>query len=322
MKTELQFFTDLEEAWEAMDRDCRRARHSIDFEQYMMLDDAIGRRFLTLFRDKAREGVKVRIVLDGIGSRAVRSSFLIDEIRQAGGTVRFYNSLRWWKLFFPARLFPRTHCKTLLIDSRYSYIGGVCIAEYMRDWRDLHIRISGDLAKTMHCGDLFGAFNAADPAFQYLVHQPRRPSNPIYNALVEQIDRARDSIYLCTPYFFPPLRLYKALKRAAERGVTVNIMLSQKNDVPFVMPLSRLYFSGLIAKGVNVVIYTKAVMHAKYAVIDDNWATLGSTNLDYLSLKYNKEGNIIITRRDLVARLKALFERDIMSCIQAETAMV
>lgn len=316
MKTEIEFYTTFKQAWQAMYDDCRQAKKSIDFEQYILLNDNVGNKFLQLFRDKAREGVQVRLVLDGIGSRAVKSSPYIKEIRQAGGSVRFYNNMRWWKIIYLRRLFPRTHCKTMLIDNEISYIGGVCIAEHMNDWHDLHIRVTGDLVQTIRGGHGSEGYNESDPHFKYLVHHPRYNRNPIYNSLLQNINEAKENVCLCTPYFLPPPRLYRAMIAAAKRGVNVRLMLSQKSDVPLMMMFSRLYFSKLIKSGVKIGLYTKAIMHAKYGIIDDEWATLGSTNLDYLSLLMNKESNIVATRKDVIVRLQNIFDEDFASCIE------
>lgn len=321
MKTKLQFYINLEDAWAAMYADCEKAEQSIFFEQYILLNDNVGNRFLKLFRDKARQGVKIRIVLDALGSRDVRNSLYVHEIRQEGGTVRFYNSLRWWKWLSWRRVLPRTHCKTMLIDGKTSYIGGVCIAEYMKDWRDLHIRVTGNLVKTMYDGDISGAYNKNDPDFRYLIHQPRYKRNPIYKTLVDEINKSAKSVSLCTPYFFPPVRLYRALLNAAKKGVDVKLLLSQKSDIPFIMFLSRFYFAGLLKAGVKIRLYNKTVMHAKYGIVDGRWATLGSSNLDYLSLLFNKEGNIIATRIDVVDELQDLFDSDFaVSTIEGKSA--
>lgn len=302
----IQLYPWTHEAWQAMYDDCARAERSIEFEQYIIRNDEVGHKFLTLFADKARQGVKVRLLLDRVGSRTVFSSPFISHIMDNGGEVIFYNPIRWINLLTPWRWFPRNHVKTLLIDSHTAYVGGVCLADYMADWRDLHARITGAPIKIIEAdfARTWGRMSERkirrrdrhedNGDTDYIVARPSFPSHPIYERLLAQIAQAEKTICLATPYFMPPKRLRRALKKAALRGVDIKVIVSEQTDVPLAVYVSRSYFPYLIKHGIRVFSYKKTVIHAKYAVIDGQWATMGSTNMDYLSLLRNREANLII----------------------------
>lgn len=310
----VELFTHIQPVWQRMYADCLAAKESIYFEQYILANDEIGAAFLKLFEQKAREGVQLRLTFDFIGSRDIQSSELVNAIRKSGGRIRFYNRLRFKDITSPSRWVPRNHCKTLVIDSRIAYVGSACIADSMKDWRDFHLRIADRPVNGLLSGE---AAQQADDIV-YVTHEPRQKPNPIYQALLDKINGAQKNIYLVTPYFFPPFALRRAMHKAVKRGVNVTIMLSKKSDVPFLSFCTRSYFPWLISRGVNIIFYTQSLLHAKYAVVDDDWAMLGSTNFDYLSLRYNKEGNLMIHGGALVQTLKGIFETDALICEQAD----
>lgn len=318
--TQLTFFKRPGDLWEAMYQDCMEARKSISFEQYIICNDDVGQRFLKLFAKKAEEGVTIDLIFDSIGSQQVIYSSLIRRIRDHGGKVRFYHPVRWSNIFRPARWLPRNHTKAMLIDSKIAYVGGVCLADYMKDWRDLHVRITGDVCKTIL--ENFTYKGNKPPKnkvtkkedFSYIVSTAHVSASPVYRELLLQIRQAKESVYLVTPYFIPPVRLRLALAHAAKRDIDVKIMTTEKSDVPITSLVSRSYFPGILRKGISILAYQDVVLHAKYAVIDSSWATLGSTNIDYLSLLRNREANILINDIPTIERLKADFIADMAKC--------
>lgn len=309
-QTDYALYTHTAAVWDVMYDDCLRVQRSLFYEQYILLNDDGGRRFLTLFRDKARAGIRVHIVVDGVGSRALQGDPLVAEIRAAGGRFEFVNPLRWWHIFAPKKWLPRNHCKTLIIDDDIAYIGGVCIAAHMAEWRDMHMRISGPMAQyikpSQEARDQ--PVENSDGPYQFITSVSKHEPHAIYRRLLDEIDKAQDSVRLVTPYFFPPRRLRKALARAAMRGVDVQIMVSEKIDLPFGSSLSRSYFPALIMRGIDIMVYSGRILHAKYAIIDGRWATLGSSNFDYLSLVHNYEANLIITDPEQITAIQAAFD--------------
>lgn len=328
---DLKFFKTPRETWDAMLADCRAAQKSIEMEQYILANDDIGRTFLDIFLQKLKDGIAVRLLLDRIGSRAVFDTPLMKEIIAAGGQVRFYNPPEILQIFTPARWFPRNHTKTLLIDSNIAYIGGVCIDAVMADWRDSQIRFTGDMVAPIEAKFSLERINWRKKArefirrdvdralpFEYVVHRPHLGPNPIYRRLVRAIRGAKTSVCLVTPYFLPPFGLRRALSRAVKRGVKVHVMMSESTDAPIADCVSHSYFPWMYRKGIKISLYQKSMLHAKYAIIDDNWATMGSTNLDYLSLKHNREANIIARDKAVVAVLQRDFNEDLAHCIEAD----
>jgi cardiolipin synthase len=327
-KTEIEFHSRTREAWESMYADCQRAQHSIEFEQYILRDDEIGRKFMTLFVEKAKAGVNIRLLLDRVGSRGMFNSQLVKDLTDHGGAVEFYNPIGWPNLFAPSTWFPRNHTKTMLIDSGIVHIGSACLAQYMADWRDLSARITGTLVEEIEKDFSYVWVSARerrviarpeevsdDPDFDYLVAKADLTPSPIYRQLLAQIHAARDYIYMATPYFLPPLGLRRALRHAARRGVDVRVVLTEQSDVPLAVHVSRSYFTALMRHGIKLYSYNKdTVFHAKYTLIDGKWATMGSVNLDYLSLLLNREANIVMRRADTVEDLKQEFMNDLGNC--------
>lgn len=292
--------------WESMMRDCAAAQSSVEVEQYILMDDDIGRRFLSLLRDKARAGVRVRLLLDRVGSRSVYSHVLIEELRAAGGRVRFYNSLHGGRLFTPQKWFPRNHAKTMMVDGRVFHIGSSCMADYMHDWEEAHVRIDGEVIDNIE-QDFVYRSEKADNGYRYLRTNPGR-RNPIYQEMLQRIRTARASICFATPYFLPPILLKRALIKAARRGIDVRILVAAEPDVPIAGIVGQTYFEKMRRHGVKFYLYEPSMLHAKYMVVDDNWAMIGSANLDYLSLLRNREANLVIEADDVVAELAAHFD--------------
>lgn len=327
---DIRFYKTPRETWDGMRADIEAARKSIEFEQYIIGNDDIGNAFLQLFIEKQRAGVQVRLLLDRVGSRGVHGSDLIRQLEAAGGQIRFYNPPMLKHIFTPLRWFPRNHTKTLLIDSEIAWIGGVCCEAIMADWRDSQIRFTGPAValieekfnlERIKWLKRFKRFVKRDHdknlPFEYIVHRPHLGPNPIYRRLVRAIRQAKTSVDLVTPYFLPPFGLRRAISQAARRGVRVRVMMSEATDAPIADRVSHSYFPWMYRKGIRIFLYRKTMLHAKYAIVDDTWATLGSSNLDYLSLKHNREANIMIRDPEIIAQMREQFEDDMKDCIEA-----
>lgn len=329
--TPIHFFDSPCKAWEAIYTDCQQARTSIICEHYILDDDPIGHRFLDLFIEKAHEGLEIVLVLDGIGSRRLINSPKITNLRQAGAIVHFYNPPTFWLVLRPWRWLPRNHNKIVLIDHQIGHIGSACIQYTMRDWRDMHARFNGSLASELYnkIQKMVAHISrkpfhqASQPrlhtkgqntAISYAISQPYLGRNRIYKTLLQRIRQAQHRILLVTPYFLPPYRLRRALVKAAKRGVHVTLMISEKTDVPITDCVSRSYLPYLLRHDIHVFLYKKTVLHAKYVVIDDAYAMLGSTNLDYLSLLRNHETNMIIYHASTIEQMAEQFHQDILDC--------
>lgn len=297
--------------WKKLIADCAAAQESIELEQYILLDDAIGLRFLTLLRDKAREGIRIRMLLDWMGCRPLTGHPLIDDIRRHGGQVKFYNRMRWHNALFVNRWLPRNHAKTCMIDGRLFHIGSACMGDYMADWHEAHLRLDDEHIDGIEKDFFYHASSQAPRArlFEYLRSRPGRRS-PIYREMLARIRQARESVFFVTPYFMPPILLQRALRKASDRGVDVRILIAGNPDVPLALTVGQTYFKRIRRHGARVFLYGPKVLHAKYMVVDDNWAMMGSANLDYLSLLHNREANLLVHDQDVAHVLVRRFKED------------
>lgn len=296
--------------WRAMLEDCARAQRAIDLEQYILKDDNIGRAFLSLFTEKARQGLRVRLMLDGVGSRGLIPSPALAAFREAGGTAHFFNPIGLNNALVPQKWLPRNHVKTLLVDGKTCYAGSACFDDAMAGWHDMQLRFGGALAAMVerYFDHLWERKDSPRPpgdeahagGLCWIVTQSGLRPNRIYQELLRGIGNARHSISIATPYFLPPFLLRHALAAAVRRGVKVRVMLNEKSDVGIADLVCRSYYPSLLRHGVRLFHYQGAVLHAKYVAIDDDWATIGSTNMDYLSLLQNREANVFIRDRETV----------------------
>lgn len=283
-----QFYISMRSSWNAMYHDCEHAKKSIDLEQYILENDEMGQKFLKLFIKKAQEGLRIKLVCDPFGSRSLRGAPLIEEFRKAGGVFKFYQPLRGLQIFMPNHWFPRTHVKTLLVDSEIIYVGGVCIAKRMEGWRDTHLRLAGAIAKEVEKAFDHRTKNPPpkqhkNKNFFYLYNRPYGKMHIIYKELILHIRQARKYIYISTAFFIPNQKFLLEMQTAAERGVEVKIIVTQNSDIRLADWVALSYLGKLVRKKVRVFHYNQTVFHCKTVIIDDEWATVGSTNMDILS---------------------------------------
>jgi cardiolipin synthase len=315
-----------EDAWVAMYKDCLHAKQSIEFEQYILENDSLGRRFMDLFIRKAAEGVKVRIICDKFGSSKLYFSPWVKKLRKVGGAFYFYNPIRVWNILTPWRWLPRTHIKTLLVDTSIAYAGGVCLAERMQGWRDTHIRVTGPVAGEIH--NAFEAIHRGIPLkrrplplvpsrdFSYVINQPSLSRFTIYRELLRQIKQSEAYIYIATAFFVPNRSFVRRLAQARARGVEVVVLVPQESDVVLADWVSLSYMPALMKAGLKIFHYQETVLHSKTMIVDDSWATVGSTNMDVLSFFHNREANLIISDPDAIRELKNQFHEDLRTSIE------
>jgi cardiolipin synthase A/B len=298
------------------------AKERILFETFIFKGDAVGKRFKRALIRAAERGVEVRVVYDGFANLVVRPSFLrflppVDVLR--------YPLLSGWMVFNPRR-WGRDHRKILVVDDTAAFVGGYNIgSEYATRWRDTHLKVEGGSV-----WDLDNAFvdfwnlNARglpmlkdrgspswDPYVRAHRNVPRQLVFPIRNMYLEAIDRAANHIYLTAAYFIPDHDILQALKEARARGVDVRILVPEVSNHVVADWLSRGFYGELLRHGVRIFRYRDAMIHAKTATIDGRWSTVGTANIDRLSLSGNYEINIEILDDDLAAHLETVFENDL-----------
>ncbi len=283
----------------------------IHLQIYTFENDATGKRVQKALIDASKRGVSVNVVLDGFGSGHLPQDFL-DDFTQNGITLRFFSKL---KFSLPLRLGRRLHQKLLVIDSEHAIVGGINIADrYNGDkeespWLDFAIYLSSpecvrlhNLAErilnrkrikrvrlTNHWADKnsedFSKLNVLENDFFRNKLQIRRSYN-------RAIRNTRDTIVIFASYFFPGYKQLKYIERALSRGVEVHLILPRKTDVLFYHTAVKYYYGRLLRKGVRIYEYTRAILHAKVAVADGYWCTVGSYNLNDLSDMLSVELNV------------------------------
>jgi len=323
-----EFWTFGKEGIDAMYEACESAKKSIDCEQFIFGDDDAGLRFIELFMRKQREGVKIRLLCDAAGSWQLHASQWPEIMRDAGIEVRFFNPIRLWRTDGITTWFFRTHRKILIIDDEAAISGGLGIRDDMMTWRDTTFLIRGEtvheLAQTFERSWVktkesiffrFKSFRTFVKGFRVTTNAPRYRQRHIYWSLIEAIRNAEKSILLTTPYFVPDRRFMRAVRVAAHRGIEVKLLLPEVLENRAVDRLvnwaTHSHFKKLLTAGVRIFRYQNGFLHAKTVVIDGNWATIGSFNLDHLSFLWNYETNVESTEPGFVRELEKHFNDDL-----------
>ncbi|MDE1941323.1 MAG: hypothetical protein KGI66_04345, partial [Patescibacteria group bacterium] len=317
-----------EEAWLAMLHDCAHAERSIVLEQFIFVDDDFGRKLMNVCAERASHGVKVRFLWDAAGSFSFFGSDIAAELKEKGIEVLFWKTLvpSYFKVSSIRSWFLRNHRRTLVVDGRIGYTGSICVSDALRNWRDTNVRVEGRVA-----ADMENAFErmwhrakkskklpprkpSGDPDFRYLTNYPAPGRRHIYSTIIKAFKNARHYAYVTTPYFVPTHRLFNAIREAAERGVDVRLIIPERsNHYPALDIGARSFFSPLLEAGARIFLYPSVdgqIIHSKTIVVDGDWSTVGSMNLDSVSLLYNFEANIVSNDTRFAEELAAHFVRD------------
>lgn len=322
------------EAYPAMLEAIRFARRTIRLETYMFVGDSVGELFGRALCEAAGRGVEVRVLFDAIGSWSTPRSF-IEGLRAKGVDIRPFRPFSWqsWR-----HLHRRDHRKLLVVDGEVAFIGGVNISEHWAPankgpgWRDDVLRIEGSAVTALE--KRFWAswrlqFRERLLALRHRNGTLRRPSQSghtgisvltsrrsIHRAYLHALTRARRSIFVAAGYFIPDRRLVHALQNAARRGVDVTLVLSGRSDHPLLLHASRAFYERLLPAGVKIFEWQKTVLHAKTAVVDGVWGTLGSFNLERFSMRLNHEANVFFADPRLAGALEKSLRSDCNACVQ------
>lgn len=331
----VEIITDGKHKFHKLFDDIRNAEKSICLCYFIIKNDIVGKKLISLLTKKAAEGVEVRLLMDAMGSKQI-TRFQLKEFEEAGGKYAFYFKPRIRHLFI--RFNYRNHRKIAVIDNRIGYIGGFNVArEYagykkrFGYWRDTHIRIIGDAVKTMNyrffldwryaTNEQFDFVNEVrnnplnlidgDIPIQVVSCGPNSPREEIKLAMMKMITGAKSRVFIQTPYFVPDKAIMESLLMAARSGVEVNLMIPCMPDHPFVYR-TTLYNAGeLLKEGAHVYIYENGFLHAKTLSVDGEVCTVGSTNFDIRSFKLNFETNAFIYDSEVSKRMEAFFIKDL-----------
>lgn len=316
--------------WEDMLAACREATVSIDLEQFIYVNDEIGRQFIDVCAERAAKGVRVRFLWDDAGSWNFLGSFLIAELSRKNIQAAFFNTWiprnldnhRWW--------FLRNHRRSLIVDGKIAFVGSYSMWKKTADWNEMSLRLEGPIVSTIdktfeitwerahgirpsvrrmrverkEARDANNEESSFQDGFAYVTNNPLPKRLFLYHRVIEAIRSAQRYIYITTPYFVPDRRIIRVLRLAARRGVDVRIIMPEASDHPIVDLAARTFYTSLQKSGVSIYHHTKDFLHSKVIVIDDEWATVGTMNLDRLSLFYNSEANIVTTNHPLIAELR------------------
>lgn len=319
----LSFHTSTQSAWDAMIETCNTATASIEMEEFVFEPDPIGERFCNIFIERAKKGVKVRLLLDWWGCKKFINSRQHKQLINCGIEVRFFREpeVKW--LYKKPRLLPRDHRKILIVDQKTAYTGGVCVKQAYKDWRDTMVAVSGTLVeqlshvfertwlKTKKEEESIEAhpdFSGSDE-FSIFANAPDSNETNYSDLLIQKIEAAESSIKLTTPYFTPDYKLLDPLHNAIDRGVDVQIILSDYSKyAPYVV--GKRLCGSLIQAGATIYYYQPSMLHLKTMIIDNKWAALGSCNLDGLSLYQNQEVMLTSTEHNFIEKMVSDFNND------------
>lgn len=312
-----KFYTVSEKAWRAMLEDIKNAQKSIYLESFILADDFYTRNFFEVLKNKAREGLKVKIIIDRVG-HFWYGSVNKKDFEAAGAEIIFFN--RW---------FWRTHRKTLVVDDKIAYVGGVNIKGDYAKWLDLHLRITGKLANAVlkSFSRVYELAGGQDPAILklkkkaigktrkaiyqaklwFIDHWPVKGKSALRHHYKKTIGRAENSVMIVTPYFIPHRWLIKLLKTAVKRGVKVEVLIPQHTDVGIINVAHRIFIDNL--KNFINFYFLPEMNHAKVLLVDNREGMVGSNNIDALSFDANLEASIAFRRQDIVGDLRQIVDR-------------
>jgi cardiolipin synthase A/B len=331
----LKILNNGDEFYPAMLEDIRAAEASITVEAYIYWAGDIGREFAEALAAKSRAGVRVKILLDAVGSSTIGEDIL--KILEEGACqLAWYNPFNWRRL---NRYNHRTHRKSLIIDGRIGFTGGAGIADHWRgqarhpgEWRDLQIRVEGPAVAPLQTGfaqnwlqttgELISGplyYPLPEPAgplaLQTIMSSPEIGASNVRIMYYLSIICARRSILIASPYFVPDAAGRDALIEAQRRGVKVRVMVAARyNDNWLAYHNQVRVYGRLLEAGVEILEYNRTMMHLKTMVVDGKWFTIGTTNFDNRSFAHNEENNTCGYDPALAQQLHDMFERDAESC--------
>ena len=310
----------------------RNAKTSIYFEMFIWKADAVGRAFRKALIEAAERGVQVYIIVDTFGNINQPWTFRHFPDLPTMHVIRF-PLVRPGILTGSARDKGRDHRKILCVDSEIGFVGGYNIGvHYAKHWRDTHIRICGPLVWELENAfvDMWNLYyhrrkqeplpdvgsGQWAPVLRASVNSPAFNSYPVRALYLEAIDRASEKLWITMGYFIPDTGLRQALINAARRGVDVRVLVPEYSNHILADWVGRPSFTELLGAGVRIFRYREAMVHAKTMTADGVWSTVGTTNIDRLSMQGNFEVNIEVFDAEMAATLEKIFEMDLTNAYE------
>ncbi|MFC5472196.1 cardiolipin synthase [Cohnella suwonensis] len=324
------------DTYRTMFEEIARAKHHIHLSSYIVRDDEVGQKFKAILLEKARQGVKVKLLYDGIGSIKLRNSY-VRSLKEGGVECACFYPLR--PTFMKKRMNYRNHRKIMVVDGKVGFVGGINVGdEYVGRhprlgyWRDTHLKLEGDSVYWLQAVFLKDWETAArektslpdDPSYfpqhqgcdgaeavQIVPAGPNRKGDAIHDSVFAMARAARRRIWITTPYFIPSPSLAMVLHDAAASGIDVRIIIPYVPDTWLVHYATLSYAEEMMRSGVRVWQYTKGFIHAKSLVVDDLVAVVGSANMDLRSFYSNFEINAHLFDPSAISRVEQHFLQDL-----------
>lgn len=341
---DLKIFNTAKEKFEELLKDIRGAKSTIHLIYYIIKNDIIGNEIIDALTEKAKEGVKIRLIYDDVGCIAV-SKKMFKKLKEAGGEVfSFFPS---YLKFINLNLNYRNHRKIVVIDGKIGYVGGMNIGdEYMslhkrlNPWKDCHLKIVGEAVYFLQLRflqDLSYVSNHSvetEENFKEKYFPPTYINKTTYTQIVDSgpnkkdyenikssylrmLYSAKKEIFIQTPYLGLDESFLYALISTANYGVKINVMLPKIYDKRIVYRLTSSYINQLLSAGINVYLYN-GFIHSKTMVMDDDVTSIGTANFDIRSFSLNFEVNAFITDKDITNKMKEIFYNDMKNCVKLD----
>lgn len=325
--SQLSIFTDGGTLYEDMLGEIGSARESIQMETFIWKNDEVGQKFVDAFNAAAARGVEIHLIYDGFANLSIPRSFY----RQLDARINVLRlptvARKFWR--GPLRYSGFNHSKILVIDNDVAFVGGFNIGSlYARHWRDTHLKAAGPgtWGLRQSIAQIWNEYHGENDRIPWVApeawesklrvsaNQPVQLVYPIRSMYINAFERAQDRIWLTTPYFIPDQQLLSSLIEAAERGVDVRIMVPQESNHILGDSVSRGFFEQMVRSKVTVLLYEASMIHAKIATVDGTWSTVGTANIDRLSLTFNYETNVEVIDNDFAKEMEKVFLSDAEHC--------
>ena len=338
-KNDVKLIMSGKQKFDMMFEDIRNAKSSVHLEYFNFRNDSIASLLFDILREKRKDGVEVRALFDGFGNDSNNQPLKkhhIKSLREDSVDIHEFDPVR-----FPwvNHIWPRDHRKIVVIDGHIAYTGGMNVADYyivgteqVGEWRDLHCRIEGPVVNELQ--DIFARIwqrvtkeqlnnqkyyrgeEKGDITVGIANREPNRTNKIMRQFYISALDDAQDSIKIINPYFTLTPSVKKAIKRAIKRGVKVDILVSAKSDIPLTPDAVYYNVHKLMKKGANIWLYQPGFHHSKIMMVDGRFCTVGSTNLDARSLRFDYEVNALIIDKRITKELDDMFIRDTKNSVK------
>ncbi len=336
---EVQLIMSGKDKFDLMFEDIRKAKSSVHLEYFNFRNDSIASLLFDILRQKRQEGVEVRALFDGFGNDSNNRPLKKHHIRSLRADSIDIHEFDPVRFPWVNHIWPRDHRKIVVIDGHIAYTGGMNVADYyivgteqVGEWRDMHCRIEGEAVnelqqifahiwqkvtkETLSAPKYYQAEAKGNHMVGIANREPNKTNKIMRQFYISAIDDAQDSIMIINPYLTLTHSVKKAIHRAIERGVKVDILVSAKSDIPLTPDAVFYNVHKLMKRGANIWLYQPGFHHSKVMMVDGRFCTVGSTNLDARSLRYDYEVNALIINKQVTQQLQDMFTRDTQKSIR------